>query len=162
MLRSLSRLLLALLVLGSLYAWMTDPSLAERFTAWEWWLLPGVALATVALLLGIAHLAPRYPGLLNIPDKKAFLQLSPARRQPVLQHIQQLMDWVVLEVTVIMGLIQFAQYQSGGTGEMNVYMIVVLVLALGVSPLVAFVFVARIQAEIKHQLRADAEQPTEG
>jgi len=160
--RVLSAALTLYYLAASLFVWFNDAELRSYQSAWEWFLLPGIA---VVLVVGIRILAARMedrPGWLNLPDKARFLALPAERQRPVLQHTRSLVEWIALDVTIIMGLIQLGLYYQRGEDGFNAFLVAGLAYALLVSPIVMFVYISRIQSEVTRQTREHAAEENPG
>jgi hypothetical protein len=162
-------LLLAAVVGGSVWAW---PHLPARIpahlgadgevtrwtgrTAWSWFLLPLVTLATVALNYGIAALLPGRPHLMNLPDRKRFLALPPERRAPVIARMQDFLYGFSAPLIVLMGAIQWTMYRAAVGTDGAADVLVVLLASFLLTPLVLAVWLPRIQGELRRQVREHA------
>ena len=140
-------LLLAGLWLFSLWAW---PNLPERIpmhfdfhgnpdrwaagSSYEWFLLPTVASVLVALLLAPAIAMPRIPvGTINLPNKKAFLQLPRERQLAVLGKVSVMLYSIALLPNLLMLYLQVTIYrvaQGASSGLSAVPVLAVTVAAL--------------------------------
>ncbi len=81
-------------------------------TAVRWFLLPGVALGLAGLMYSVALLLPRYPGLMNVPDPKAFAQLAPERKEVVVQLTQDVLYGITALMLLILGVLQLGAYST--------------------------------------------------
>ena len=167
-------LLLAAVVGGSVWAW---PHLPERIpahlgaggevtrwtgrTAGSWFLLPLITLATVALNYGIAALLPARPHLMNLPDRKRFLALPPKHQAPVIARMQDFLYGFSAPLILLMGAIQWTMYRAAVGREGTADVLVVLLASFLLTPLVLIVWLPRIQAELRRQVREHAAT-TEG
>ena len=145
------------LILASVFAWWTQPELPAGRAAWEWFGLPGLAAVVVAGCYGLAAALEHRPGWVNPPDRAGFEALTPERKLPVIRHARRLVEFLALEAAALMGLIQLSQYHASGSAASYLYLIAALVLGLAVSPVVMFVYIGRMQAEIKQQRRLQEE-----
>lgn len=159
--------LLVLLFAGSALVW---PELPERIPAhygangvidrWtettllSWFAMPLVALATSALLYGVAAFSARSVERINMPGKERLLVLPPERQQAVLQRLRGGIELLALPTTIIFCIIQFANYRAASGLETRGLMTAVLVIAMAGSPLLAILLIVRVQREIDRQTRA--------
>lgn len=83
---------------------------ADRYAAKslvQWFLLPGIALGTLALIDFIGSRMPEQPELLNIGDKELLLKLPPRFQRPVMLEAQRMMDATALGVMLLMLAVQW-------------------------------------------------------
>lgn len=78
----------------------------------SWILMPALATAIAALLVALGAVAWRRPGLINYPGKERVLALPPERRGPAVRHVQAMMEWIALTVSVTMAIVQYVLYEA--------------------------------------------------
>lgn len=130
--RLINLLLLAAFYAGSAMVYPTLPEriprhfdLAGRPDAWgdrspaAWFALPVIATATALMLELATRFALRHPEFWNVPDKRRFLQLSPAERGPIIARLRDFMALTGVLTTALLAAVQAMVYQSatgrGGT-----------------------------------------------
>lgn len=86
-------------------------------TAVRWFLLPSVALALAGLMYGMATLLPRFPGLMNVPDPKAFAQLTPKRKAIIVQLTQDILYGITVLMLLVLGVLQLGIYSVALNGS---------------------------------------------
>ena len=124
---------------------------------WAWFALPLIAAAVTALLYGIGRLAPRHPELLNVPEKKAYLALSPERRAPVVAVVVESLHIVSAILLAMMIVIQIGSYRTAlGHDAEGVILAATIAMVVGM-PISALVMVVRIQSRITAALREERE-----
>ena len=79
----------------------------------SWFLIPLIAAAVAAVMLGLTVFLPRIPpGLINIPRKDEFLRLSAERRAGVLQVVQGSLAWIAVCMVALCAILQYAVYET--------------------------------------------------
>lgn len=151
--RLLTLVLLLALALASVWVWFNVPGFPAAHDGVDWFLLPALSVAFVAFIYFVAGLVERRPRLLAVPDKAAFEALPAEKRLPVIAIVKALLNWAALELVVVMTLVQAGIYRQNGSSEFNTFIILAVVFALAVSPIVVITFIARIQSEIKRQMK---------
>ena len=66
--------------------------------------VPLLSLATMAFIYGSAQVlgwARRHPGMLNLPDKEAFLALLPELQDPIWRQMKALIYWLAVPETLV-------------------------------------------------------------
>lgn len=121
---------------------------ADRSLA-SWFLLPGVALALTALMGAFRVLIRRYPRMVNLPDRTKLSELPEAAREPVLEMLSGFLAMVQAEMLVIFGLIQLASYRAAMGEPSQGTMVLVLILAVAMSPVLLVVFFLRLQPALE-------------
>ncbi len=143
---------------GALWAWPRLPEQIPRHfgvnglpDAWgprsavAWFGLPAVALLLTALLWTLGPLMRRYPRLVNLPGGQRLETLPAGARARVIEVVQETLMLLGLEVLLILGLIQLAEWRAA-VGEPDQRLVLAaLVLALVSSPFFLVVFVVRTQ-----------------
>jgi uncharacterized membrane protein len=110
----------------------------------EWFLLPIVGALMAALLVALGLGIPRLPpSAFSLPQKEAFLRLSPEARAPVLRAISQSVLAVALVLQAQFIAIQLAMFGSAVAGHLGAFIAVpiagvVLTLATAIAMTVRF------------------------
>lgn len=150
------------LILGlvgfALWAW---PQLPERIpvhfgldgTADGWaersvlsWFGPTLVAALISLLLLLFRaLMPRYPRLVNLPDRTRLADLPEVARQPVLEMMGGFLALVQTGLLVVFGLIQYASYRTAMGQPSQGIMITVLLTSILMSPVLLVTLFLRLQ-----------------
>ena len=170
--RSLSVFLFTALVGWSALAYRRLPeSIPQHFDirghadAWtrtsllSWFAPILLALATVALVQGIAALLPRYPHLINMPDKDKLLALPPEKQRPVIEVIQSMVDWITLEILTVFALVQWSMYRAAHGGQQD-FIIVFVVLMSPVGLIIAMIFLGKAQHRLREAQRTMQQEAT--
>jgi hypothetical protein len=86
----------------------------------SWGMLPGLTVALLLLLQGIAHQLPRRPHWFNYPAKALLLALPAPWRVPIIAHMQRVLDLVAVELVLVMGAVQGLLWHTarGGSGAL--------------------------------------------
>lgn len=114
----------------------------------NWWILPGINVASSVLLIGVVMLIPRRPDLLNLPSKPAILASPPSGQRAVVRQAQPGMMMLGLVVAVVLAFLQYASWEvamgrrAGGLGS--------LVL---VVPLVSLALLPALLIPVQRELR---------
>lgn len=162
--------LLAALLIGSAWAF---PRLPERIpahfdaagevTRWAepsavtWFLLPLIAVATVALNYGLARLLPRRPQLFNFPGKPQLLALPAERRGPVIARMQECLYALSVPVVALFGYLQWTSYRAAHGADSGELVLGVHLLGFVAVPLVLVLWLPRVQRELDRQRTAHPE-----
>lgn len=160
-LRVLNVTLLAVLVLGALLYWGGLPErVPTHFNArglpdaWSpksfmsWFLLPTIAVLTVGIMYLSMWAVRRRPVLLNIPQKKEFLALSPEDQAPVIREVTGLLELVTLVTLLILCSIQLATYRAAFGLSVRGLMLGVLGISVAGLPALTIVLLVRTQSAI--------------
>jgi uncharacterized membrane protein len=121
---------------------------ADRSLA-SWFLLPGIAILLTALMGAFRVLMGRYPRMVNLPDRTRLADLPEAARRPVLETFSGFLALVETELLVMFGLIQLASYKAALGEPSQGTMILVLILAVVLSPFLLVVFFLRLQPALE-------------
>jgi uncharacterized membrane protein len=127
-------------------------------TLLSWFLLPAIAVATVALVQGIGRLLPAKPHLFNFPEKERFLRLPRERQGPVIAEMRTMLDIVVIEVAGIMLAVQVHLWRVAH-GESSTLMPLLLVVAGVVLTPLALLRLGRVSEAVE---QAEREAPAAG
>ena len=122
-------------------------------SAWAWFGLPLVALATAAGLDALTRWSLARPGLpaVNLPNKGAILALPPERRAPVLARVGAVLYAVGAACMVTFALVQ-AGVWAEAHGADGAPWTVAAVAVSAVGPLAALVVgLVRVEAEVERQ-----------
>lgn len=141
----LTVMLLAALIAGSVWAYPRLPEripmhfdLAGRVDRWAsrsagtWFLLPMVAVALALMLGAISLYAAGHPASWNMPDKRRFLAMDAAAQAPIVARMREMVAFVGMVVTALMGVIQAGIYRAAveGAGREPRFMTIGIVVAL--------------------------------
>ncbi|MEM8964073.1 MAG: DUF1648 domain-containing protein [Acidobacteriota bacterium] len=119
-----------------------------------WFLLPLIGLASLVVMYGVASAITKSPGLLNIPDKKRFLQLPPERQKPVFDKVKAMLYWLTATITVLFMAIQVSMWQGAHGDSTTTTMTLTMVIALGMTPVLLIVFLPGLTKEVDQQVKA--------
>jgi uncharacterized membrane protein len=128
-----------------------EPTRWAETTFWNWYLLPLMALAMVALNYGLALVMPRYPKLVNLPDRRRLLDLPPESRQRVIAPVQEMLYALSVPLLMMFVLIQLAQYSEAHGGSGTGYTVTALVLAVLMTPIMLVGWLPRVQNALKRE-----------
>ena len=170
-LRALNAALLLALWVGAVLAWSSLPErIPTHFDAggvpdawsaksfWSWFTVPLIAVFTVLVMEVSMRVVRSRPHLLNIPQRKQFLELAADDQAPVLRELARVLDALTLLVLLIFGTIQLATYQAAFGQSVRRPMLVVLLLAVIGTPLLTILLLVRTSARITEaHRRARAE-----
>lgn len=133
-----------------------------RSTSWpEWFGLPMVGIATLALLQGIGALLPTRPQLFSFPEKERFLKIPRAYHGPVLALMRATLDLTGVIVTVIFLLVHVMLWLAGD-GEAPASMhVVILLLSVGTLPMI-LVVTSKINTAVEEAERRWKEDEARG
>jgi len=131
-----------------------QPTRWTRTSVGSWFGLVGVSAGIAALMGVLAWAAPRYPALLNIPNKDKMLALPPERQQPVLRRAMDLLWLINAPILLCFLLIQLGMWHGAHGGDPTGFTVGALVLAVLSTPLALALGLPRVQAELKRQLEA--------
>lgn len=161
--------LLVALFAGSAWAWphLPDPIPAHfnaggEVTRWDersllsWYGLPLLALATVILNYAVAALVERRPRLINLPDKKAFLDLPRHRRAAVVELVRKFLYELSAPLLGLFGFLQFTIFQTARGADPTRYVVVTLVTSALLTPLILLLWLPPIQREVRRQTEEHA------
>jgi len=157
-LRSLNVLLIAAFFIACALLWNDLPArIPTHFTFsgtpdawseksfWTWFGLPTIALVLAVFMYFMGRWIHRSPRLVNLPNKKRFLQLSPEGQRQVLGTVTAFLDGVSVTVTLLMGLIQIDVYRAA-QGAQGSIVSAIAVVAMSVALTVgAIVMMVRLQ-----------------
>lgn len=154
-------LLLLILIGGSIAAWDTLPDripvhmglngVPDRWedrSFFSWFALPMIGIAIVALMYFLADLIIRKPHLINLPNKKEFLAMSPERQAPVMEMIRTWLYWMATWPGGMLLLVQYAMYRAAHGESSVAYGIIAMTLGVVIVPLFSAVFIARVQSRL--------------
>lgn len=145
--RQILPVLFVMLLLASREAWPQAPAPPEL----SWYTVPLFGIGFSILMQVLAEILPRYPNLYNPPDKKKWKALDPERQAVVAKKAKILPDWISVEGWILSVLIQgIVLGQAYGLSEAFA-IVPILVYAIGISPVVLFLKVGRIQEEMRRQ-----------
>lgn len=124
-----------------------------RPTTWlEWFGLPLIGVATLALLQGIGALLPTRPHLFNFAEKERFLRIPRAHHGPVIALMRATLDCTGGIVTVIFLLVQVMLWRAGDGEAPAAMHIVILLLSVGTLPMI-LVVTSKIDAAVEEAER---------
>lgn len=165
----LNLLLVAVLIAFSLWAWDRLPDLlpvhfdaAGEPTRWaersfgSWFAIPVMALTMVALTYALARAMGRWPHLVNLPDKRRFLALSPERRERVLVPMREMLYALSVPLLVVFLLIQVGTWREAMGGAAAPFTVAALMMAVLLTPFMLIGWLPRIQNELNRQAREEA------
>jgi uncharacterized membrane protein len=163
--------LLGLLFLGSALVWPDLPSEIPahfdgggRVTRWtrtsalSWFAVPLIALALTAVNYFFARLLPRWPHLINLPNKQRFLALPAERRGPVIERIREFLHGISIPLILIMIVVQVSIYRTAVGNPSVGYTIAILLGSLLLTPVILMLWLPRIQSEIDRQAKDPAQR----
>jgi len=90
----------------------------------SWLLLPGCALGLTLLTYASVLFVPltrKYPRLINLPGRhrERFLQLTPARREPVFDVVKAFTYWLAVPMNVLMAWLEWKVYHATFDGRLT-------------------------------------------
>jgi len=115
---------------------------------WGWFLLPMIALGTVALNYAVAALLHRFPQFVNVPNKAQFRALPPERREPVYAQIRQMLYALSIPLLLLFGLVQYSMWRAAFGDEPVWVLIAILAFSVLLGPVLLIVWTPRIQRAI--------------
>lgn len=80
-------------------------------TLLHWMLLPGIALAVVGLLYGMAWWIGRAPKSINVPNQQQYDALAPAAKRTVARDVQVFLYGTATAMLVMLGAAHWGTYQ---------------------------------------------------
>lgn len=83
----------------------------------SWFGAPVFAVGLTLFLWILQLLIPRYPALVNIPDKEKFLAMTRRQREPVVAAIRRVLDWVSAFTVLVFVFVQLGVYRTAMGGE---------------------------------------------
>jgi uncharacterized membrane protein len=108
-----------------------------RSTSWpEWFGLPIIGLATLALLQGIGALLPTRPQLFNFGEKERFLKIPRTYHGPVIALMRATLDLTAVIVMLTFLLVHVMLWRAGDGEAPAAMHLVILLLSVGTLPLV--------------------------
>ena len=120
-------------------------------------ILPAIGIATIGLLYYVLRFATRVPirnpTLLNIPDKKRFLELPEHEQRWVMEPLNDMADYMVALLSILFLVIQVSMYRAAhgqGVSAMVSGGVITTTVALMVIPLV---MVVKIQKRVAEAVR---------
>ncbi len=119
-------------------------------TAVNWFLLPGIAVLTQALLTWITLLLPSKPQLFNFPDKDRFLALPAKYQRPIIEMMQTTMDIIGALVVLTMAYVQWLLWRTAMGTPQTLGVLGVVVSSVVIAP-VALVMTSRISTRVDEQ-----------
>jgi hypothetical protein len=118
--------------------------------------VPLLSLATTAFIYGSAQVmgwARRHPGMLNLPDKGAFLALSPELQDPIWRQMKALIYWLAVPVTFV-----FLTMASLGPGEDGRLRVWPLFVSAGLVLILPTVLAVRLLRRVRKTIAAGARR----
>jgi uncharacterized membrane protein len=108
-----------------------------RATSWiEWFGLPMIGVATLALLQGVGGLLPRHPQLFNFAEKERFLKIPRAYHGPVIALMRATLDLTGVIVALTFLFVQVMLWRAGDGKAAEWMNITVLVFPIGTLPMI--------------------------
>ena len=157
--------LLAALIIGSAMVWdnlperipvhMSLDGVVDRWenrSFWSWFTVPMVAVAIMGILYLCARLIVRRPDLINLPNKKEFLELSPQQQAPIIQLVRSFLYWIGVSTAATLLLVQYGMYRAAFGSYSDMYGVVGGLTIVVMGPLISLVVILKVQA------RMDAEK----
>lgn len=145
--RKILPILYVMFLAASREAWSLAPSDPEL----SWYTVPLFGIGFSLLMQILAEYPPRNPKLYNPPDKKTWRALEPERQAVVSEKAKILPDWISVEGWIYSVLIQGIMLgQAHGLPE-ALAIVPILVYAIGVSPVILFLKVGKLQQEMRRQ-----------
>ena len=159
--------ILSALLIFSRAAWEKLPekipmhySLSGKPDSWgnksflTWFLLPLITIGFNIFMYGISILIKKYPKLLNIPNKDAFLKLSPNKKEPILKLIKEMFYWICLPFNCLMLSICIGDYQVaiGTRNDLKWHFIITIFLFIISYFIIIPIFYNKINYEIRKAL----------
>jgi uncharacterized membrane protein len=121
----------------------------------SWFGPTAIGILTTGLMYGLNRLIPRRPDLVNIPNKKLFLALSPEARAPVIREVQGLVYSLCTVILLMFWFIQGSTFVSARGGNSQGLMILVLLLSLIVLPGLVLVSLSRVNRAMEQARRRE-------
>lgn len=110
------------------------------------WFGPTLLAALISLLLLIfRRLMPRYPRLVNLPDRTRLSDLPEVARGPVLEMMSGFLALVQTGLLAVFGLIQYASFRAAMGLPVQGIMITVLIFSILMSPILLVTLFLRLQ-----------------
>ena len=110
------------------------------------WFGPFFWAVAIYLLMGLFRvLMPRYPRLVNLPDRTRLSDMPEVARGPVLEMMAGFLALVQTGLLAVFGLIQYASYRAAMELPVQGIMITVLIFSILMSPLLLVTFFLRLQ-----------------
>jgi uncharacterized membrane protein len=134
-----------------------EPTRWESPSRGSWFGLPVVATLTAALVGTVAWAAPRYPRLMNLPDKDRLLALPPERQRPVLRRSADLLGLLTAPILLAFGMIQVGMWWGAHGQDTTALLVSALVVSALSAPIGLALGLPRVQAELDRQHRAHEE-----
>ena len=157
-----SVVLLLLMIGGSIAVWDHLPErmplhfgIDGRPDSWggktfmSWFLLPAIAVGLTIMMYVLASWIMRRPDLINMPDRKKFLELPPEQRRKVLMAMQGLLHWVGVMLNLTFLIVQYGSYRAAIGGAIPGLILTALLVSTVTSPLLAVVALLRMQSLMK-------------
>ena len=116
----------------------------------HWFLLPGVAVLTQALLTGIALALPRNPALFNFAEKEEFLKLPREYQVPVVEQMQIALDLISVLVMLAMCFVQWMLWRTALGHPQPMASVILIVGAVLTAP-VALLMLTRVSRAFEEQ-----------
>jgi uncharacterized membrane protein len=154
----LNGLLLAGVVGYAFWAWPRLPAeipahfgldgQADRWAAttpFEWFLLPGIAVACWAAMSLLRSFATARPHRINMPGGKTLADYPESVHPAVKEQLKTLLALATTELLVIFGLVLVAQFRTANGGDGQPLILAVLAIAVLSSPILLTVFFTGLQ-----------------
>ncbi len=158
--------LLAALIIGSAMVWDNLPERIpahmnlsgvvdrwENRTFWSWFALPMVAVALMVILYSCARLIVRRPALINLPNKKEFLELSPRQQGPIIQLVRSFLYWIGVSTATTLLMVQYGMYRAAFGAYSDMYGVIGGLMLVVMGPLLSLVIIIKVQARIDAEKR---------
>jgi len=105
----------------------------------EWFGLPMVGIATLALLQGVGALLPTRPQLFNFSEKERFLKIPRAYHGPVIALMRATLDLTGVIVALTFLLVHVMLWRAGHGEAPAAMHVVILLLSVGTLPMILVV-----------------------
>lgn len=125
----------------------------------SWFLLPAIGVVTLVILHASAWAVLRWPGMLNIPSKKQFLELPRAEQEPILRLTESFLHAIGTMILWMFGAIQWATYRAALGYPTRGLMLTVLIVSMVFTPLIAVVLLARTSSMVTEATRKVGRGP---
>lgn len=99
-----------------------------------WFLLPGIAVVTHLVVVGVGVLIPGRPHLVNFPEKARLLALPREFQAPVIEELRAMLDLCALAVNSLMLVIQYQVWRTALGHQTSGLLLVSLLLPAIMTP----------------------------
>jgi uncharacterized membrane protein len=120
-------------------------------------ILPCVGIATIAVLYVVTRFAVRNPRLINLPDKKRFLELPEAEQRWVIEPVTTSIDWLITYLAVLFLVIELAMFRGAAGADTGTLMQITLITTIIGGIALPLVMLVQVQRRMNQAVRRSSQ-----